>query len=467
MNSTQELKILEKEIESIVKWAKAFGLDFYPMRFELVPAHTVYKVGAYGMPTRFSHWSFGKSFHRLKMQYDYNLSRIYELVINTNPCYAFLLEGNTLIQNKMVMAHVIAHCDFFKNNVFFKRTSKEMIETMACNAQRIEEYESKYGRQEVEIFLDAAIAILEHVDPRAQLGMRNNANKKELVTTEYEDIFALEMKGNRESNSKVREEKRFPAQPVKDLMGFIAKHAVGIEDWQRDILWMLREEMLYFWPQLETKIMNEGWATFWHLRIMRALDLEEDEAIEFAKMHSNIILPSKTSINPYHVGHAIFEDIYNRWDSPTQNEQHKFNRKTGRGLEKIFQVREMENDSSFLRNYLTEELVEKLDLYLYQKVGHEWRVIETNWEKVRDGLVDNLVNGGHPYIEVVAGDYRGSGELLLKHRYEGKELDITYLEKTLPYVYLLWGRPVHIETIIEAKEVIFSYDGKKNKRQLL
>jgi len=116
---------------------------------------------------------------------------------------------------------------------------------------------------------------------------------------------------------------------------------------------------------------------------------------------------------------------------------------------------------------LTQELVEKLDLYLYQKVGHEWRVIETNWEKVRDGLVDNLVNGGHPYIEVVDGDYRGSGELLLKHRYEGKELDITYLEKTLPYVYLLWGRPVHIETIIEAKEVIFSYDGKKNKRQLL
>ncbi|MBO8170113.1 MAG: SpoVR family protein [Thermoanaerobacteraceae bacterium] len=399
------------------------------------------------------------------MQYDYNLSRIYELVINSNPCYAFLLEGNTLAQNKMVIAHVLAHCDFFKNNSYFRRTSRNMVETMTCNAQRIAEYEHKYGRQEVEIFLDAALAILEHVDPWEHLSIREPDEEQE-VTTEYDDLFALD-KPKKDNHAASRKPKRFPKHPTKDLVKFIAEHSPALEDWQRDVLYMLREEMLYFWPQIETKIINEGWATFWHLRIMRNLDLTEDESLEFAKMHANLTLPSRTSINPYHLGHAIFEDIYRRWDNPSLEEQKKYGRKTGKGLEKIFQVREMENDVSFLRNYLTKELVEELDLYLYQKVGHEWRVVEKDWEKVRDGLVENLINGGFPYLEVVDGDYNGSGELLIAHRYEGKELDIVYLEKTLPYVYLLWGRPVYLSTVVEAKEVLFSYDGKKNNRQLL
>jgi stage V sporulation protein R len=434
----RELQILEKEIDVIAHQAKVFGLDFFEVHFEICPAEVIYNFGAYGMPARFSHWSFGKAFHRLKTQYDYNLSRIYELVINTDPCYAFLLEGNSLLQQKLVIAHVFAHCDFFKNNAYFKRTSRQMLELMSRHAQRIQEYEYKFGRREVEIFLDAVLALQEHIDSYP-LARPVVAEEKE---TPYDDLWLLEKK----PVVVEKKQKKLPEHPEKDLLDFIVRHSRHLEDWQRDIVAMLREEMLYFWPQMETKIINEGWAAFWHTRIIRELDLTSAEAIEFAKMHAQLLQTTKMQINPYYVGLKIFEDIERRFEN---------------GMEKIFEVRETESDSSLLRNYLTRKLVEDLDLYLYQKVGSDWVIVEKNWEKVRDGLVTLMANCGFPSLMVHDGDYQGRGELLLKHQYEGRELDVPYLEKTIPYVYLLWGRPVHLETMIREKPVIFSYDGKK------
>ena len=138
-----EVKALERAIDEITEIAKGFGLDFYPMRYEICPADIIYTFGAYGMPTRFSHWSFGKTFNKMKMQYDFGLSKIYELVINSNPCYAFLLDGNSLIQNKLIVAHVLAHCDFFKNNARFSKTNRNMVESMSATAERISQYEMR------------------------------------------------------------------------------------------------------------------------------------------------------------------------------------------------------------------------------------------------------------------------------------------------------------------------------------
>lgn len=466
--SQRELAILEKEIEKIYCQAKKFGLDFFDMRFELCPPEIIYTFGAYGgIPTRFSHWSFGKAFHRMKTQYDYNLSRIYELVINSDPCYAFLLEGNSLIQNKLVIAHVFAHCDFFKNNIHFKDTPRDMLERMANYAERIREYEFKYGQKKVEAFLDAVLAVQEHIDPYPDMAEGNKTDKKEvrpLIQTEYDDLWKLDKK---EEPDKKDEPKKKPFTPQKDLLLFIVKNSRYLEDWERDIISMLREEMLYFWPQLETKIMNEGWASLWHARILRELDLSNSETIEFAKMHSGVLQPSRTYLNPYFIGMKIFEDIEKRWNDPTEEERLKYNRKGGEGLEKIFEVREIENDVSFIRNYLTEDLVEELDLYLYQKIGSEWRIVEKDWQKVRDGIVARLTNGGFPYIVVEDGDFQKNGELYLKHRFEDLELDIPYLEKTLPHVYRLWGRRVHLETVINNKDVLFSYDGEKVVKRIL
>ncbi|WP_412056503.1 SpoVR family protein [Bacillus safensis] len=468
--SVSEKRLLQRAIDEITEIAEGFGLDFYPMRYEICPAEIIYTFGAYGMPTRFSHWSFGKQFHKMKLHYDLGLSKIYELVINSNPCYAFLLDNNTLVQNKLIVAHVLAHCDFFKNNCRFQNTKRDMVESMSAAAERIKEYEHIHGTKEVESFLDAVLAIQEHIDPslvRSKLSWNmddeESEDNKPKRQTPYDDLWGMDEPKTREKKKTV---KQFPPKPEKDLLLFIEAHSRELEPWQRDVLTMLREEMLYFWPQLETKIMNEGWASYWHQRIMRELDLDSSESIEFAKLNAGVVQPSKTGINPYYLGLKIFEDIEERYNNPCE-ELKKAGVTEGSGRSKMFEVREIESDISFIRNYLTKDLVMREDLYLFQKQGRDYKVIDKEWKAVRDQLVSMRVNGGFPYLTVIDGDYLKNNELYIKHWYEGIELDLKYLEKVLPYLYQLWGRSVHIESVLEGKEVMFSYDGKGVHRKYL
>ncbi|KYP81166.1 hypothetical protein AYW79_08550 [Ferroacidibacillus organovorans] len=210
----------------------------------------------------------------MKMDYDLGLSRIYELVINSNPCYAFLLDSNSLVQNKLVSAHVLAHCDFFKNNMMFHRTSRNVVESMAASAERFRTYELQYGKDEVEAFLDAALALQEHIDP-SERAFRHPHTKPDLREEQeqsprvgkYDDLFALD--GRLSDRAKVDEKKAENRKakgfakdaPQKDLLLFLQSHSKILAEWQRDMLTVIREEMLYFWPQIETKIMNEGWAS--------------------------------------------------------------------------------------------------------------------------------------------------------------------------------------------------------------
>ena len=464
-------KALQYAIAEITEIATGFGLDFYPMRYEICPAEIIYTFGAYGMPTRFSHWSFGKQFFRMKLQYDLGLSKIYELVINSDPCYAFLLDTNSLIQNKLIVAHVLAHCDFFKNNIRFSNTKRDMVESMSATAERVKAYEHKYGKAEVETFLDAVLAIQEHIDPslmRPKLAWSIDDLEEEEVdkkrASQYDDLWNLDDRNKTRERSNIRKKKKIPPQPEKDLLLFIEEYSRELEEWQRDILTMMREEMLYFWPQLETKIMNEGWASYWHQRILREMDLTSSEAIEFAKLNAGVVQPSKTSINPYYLGIKMFEDIEERYNNPTE-EMKRRGVKPGSGRDKIFEVREIEWDVSFLRNYLNKELVMREDMYLFQRQGKEYKVIDKEWENVRDQLVNMRTNGGFPYLVVEDGDYLKNGELYIKHSYEGIELDLKYLEKVLPYLHQLWGRTVHMESIVESKGVVFSYDGKMVHRK--
>ncbi|ANB59403.1 spoVR like family protein [Anoxybacillus amylolyticus] len=259
-----DLKALERAIAEITEIAEGFGLDFYPMRYEICPADIIYTFGAYGMPTRFSHWSFGKQFYKMKLHYDLGLSKIYELVINSDPCYAFLLDSNSLIQNKLIVAHVLAHSDFFKNNIRFSNTKRDMVESMAATAERIKQYEHHYGKLEVEKFLDAVLAIQEHIDPsllRPKLSWTLEDTEvyeeEQVKPSPYDDLWSLD-KRNKTAPPPRKKRRKLPPQPEKDVLLFIEEYSRELDDWQRDIMTMMREEMLYFWPQLETKIMNEG-----------------------------------------------------------------------------------------------------------------------------------------------------------------------------------------------------------------
>ena len=875
----REIADLERSLERIWEVARRFGLDPYPVRFELVPATVMYEIGSYALPGRYSHWTFGKAYHRMKTMYDFGLSKIYEVVINTNPSYGFLMETNSPVQNKLVMAHVLGHVDFFKNNAYFSRTNRRMVESASSHSTRMAGYEFKYGRKTVERLLDAVLSIEEHIDPNFFIRHAHEekegedasrAERRERKEGRYDDLWNLERRGDAPATPAADEEQpRGEPRLEKDLLYYLMRHSPTLADWQRDVLAMIHEEMEYFVPQMQTKVMNEGWAcatgdsllateygfvrfdalyeahkkvrvasggggrlnritdfhqerlvptirirtrrgftiegaekhrvqtadgnwtylrdltvrdkinlaigtdiwparkrrlnfapaqpsasletvaglagvsystafrhlhglaksrsasgieaalaavayrpgytgrvlptrgtlnlpaeldetlawflgyfvgdgnlnksgiglttgdeelaqrlsevaastlgrrafvkfdesgghgrwrviiharelwrlletvgidldakardknipalvmrspksvmsaflrgyfdadayagaegirlssasselirtvqivllnygilscqrkhphditqleicgtsaarfleeigfslerkqralreyvdghrwfkqedssdeivsvergladvyditveeahayvanglvnhnSFWHARIMRELDLPDEQLLEFAELHSGVVSPHKGQLNPYYLGYKIFEDIERRWDDPSAQERERLGREGAEGRAKIFEVRELDNDVSFLRNYLTEELCEELDLYVYELVDEEeWTVTEKRWERVRDQLVANMTNFGFPYIVVADGDYNRNRELYLKHQYEGAELDAPYARKVLEHVHTLWGRPVHLETIVDDERVVMHYNGEEH-----
>ncbi len=465
----KEVCELEKALEQIWEIAtNKLGLDPFPTRFEIVPSSVMYEIGSYALPGRYSHWTFGKAYHKMKTMYDFGLSKIYEVVINANPAYAFLLENNSLLQNKLVIAHVLGHVDFFKHNVYFSRTNRRMVDDAATHSRRINEYEFNYGRKVVEEFLDAVLSIEEHIDPNFFIKKRREAKPAGATESKrpgrgrYDDLIsAQELEIAAKAETAGATDRRF--EPEKDLVWFIMQNSPILEPWQRDVMSMIHDEMLYFVPQMQTKIINEGWASLIHSRIMRELDLPDHEHIEFAELHAGVVSPHRGQINPYYLGYKILEDIERRWNNPTPEEREKFGRNQGGGWAKLLEVREIENDISLLRNYLTDELCEELDLFVYELVDEEdWTVTEKRWERVRDQLVANMTNFGFPYIEAVDSDYNRNLELYLRHRFEGAELDQKYARKVLEYVYRLWGRTVHLETISEEETVVWHYDGEEH-----
>jgi stage V sporulation protein R len=411
--------------------------------------------------------------------YEYGLSKIYELIINTNPAQAFLMEGNSLIQNKLVIAHVIGHSDFFKCNAYFQHTNRQMAETAGVTAERIRAYEREHGERAVEEFLDAVLAIQEHIDPNLRVVRRDPYDPRQEPArrrgTEYDDLWRLGDKDD-EPDAADKPRRKIPEEPEKDMLLFLLRYSPELDgaenEWKRDVLNIVREEMLYFLPQMQTKVMNEGWASYWHSRILRDMDLTPEEHVEFTRLHSGVLSPSPrgTSINPYYVGFKLFEDIERRWNGDLTEDERKEYREANAGKEwpfkdqgrqKMFEVRELENDVSFLRNYLTRHMVDDLDLYVYEREGDEWVVVEKDWRKVRDAIVDSMTNFGYPYLVIEDGDYRRARELYIKHNFDGRELDQHYAFRTMKYLYQLWGRPIHIETIVDEEPTVWTFDGER------
>jgi stage V sporulation protein R len=431
-----DLDRLTESIEEIWDIAARLGLRPFPTHFEVVPPEIMYEFGAYGMPGRFSHWTHGKIYQMQKTMYDYGLSKIYELVINTNPCWAFLLESNTFLQNQFVVAHVLGHSDFFAQNAYFASTSRHMLETVKLNAERLKRYEFQHGLDKVERVLDAAISIEEHVDPSATLEDGKDERKKRARSGPYDDLWSFDRaEAAAETEPERPKIKLHCPVPQRDLLLFLAAESPTLDDWERDVLGIVRSEMLYFFPQMQTKIINEGWASYWHVQIMREMDLPTQDHLEFARLHSSVLQPHPGRLNPYYLGFTILNDI-----------ERRYNELDGSGREQLFMVRETECDVSLVRNYLTEELCEELDLFYAERKADELVITEKDWEAVRDRLVNQLSDYGIPVIRAEDADYNGNRELFLRHDWTGRALDLNYAEKTLEGVAALWGRKVWLET---------------------
>jgi len=448
-------RALATAMERIWEEAEAIGLKPFATHFELVPTSILYEVGSYLMPGRFSHWSYGKMYHVQKMMYDYGLSKIYELVINTDPCWAFLLDSNTLLQNKLVVAHVLGHCDFFANNAYFAKTSRRMLDTVTLNADRLRRYEYAHGQDAVEHVLDACLAIQMHVTPYLSDDVARDPAPQEMGADAghesppgpYDDLWEVDT-----WRQAIPEPTPFRgnARPDRDLLRFIAAHSPILTDWERDAVQIVRGESLYFFPQMQTKIVNEGWATLCHATILHRLNLDPQEYVDFADLHSGVIQPSRRQINPYHLGYGILRELNQRHGG---DDEHI--------AAALFDLRETECDLSLIRNSLDEDLVESLDLYVYGPEYGELVVTEKRWERVRDRLLDDLTGYGIPIIVAEDADYEGRRELYLRHEWTGKLLEPAYARKTLEHIFRLWGRTVWLETrTIDGEQLLLSFDKK-------
>jgi len=258
---------------------------------------------------------------------------------------------------------------------------------------------------------------------------------------------------------------KVPLYPEEDILLFIRDHNPHLAEWEKDLLTIVHEQAQYFVPQIETKIMNEGWASFWHKRILEALDLPQNLRLEFIVRHTQVLSPHPGGLNPYHIGMKVWEDIEHRWSEPKQRSDKDSPPKRKNAQEKLFEVREVERDSSFLRRYLTEELVRELNLFEYQSRGNDKVVSKVaddeNWQSIKDTLIQNVGTGTIPVIKVEDSDYGHNRGLFLRHSHDGRDLQLEYAEKTLQYLRQLWGREVALETILNEKKSLLCFSDDK------
>ena len=498
-----ELLALQREIATI---ARHYGLDFPKTIFEFVDYDEMSMMAAYGgFPVRYPHWRFGSQYDELMKGYTYGLQKIYEMVINTDPCYAYLLNCNGITDQKLVIAHVYGHGDFFKNNAWFEHTNIRMLDQMANHAARINRYIDRYGYEVVEQFVDACLSVEDLIDPHSvhirrrpdPLQVEADRLKAEREREEDEhglgesrgkfvakgymdpyinppEVLHAEQAERRRLEEARTAHRRFPEEPVRDVMLFLLEHA-PLRDWQHDIMAIVRDEAYYFAPQGMTKIMNEGWASYWHSTIMTRHGLSDAEIVDYADHHSGTMAMSGRQLNPYKIGIELYRDIEDRWNRgqfgseweacDDEEEKKHWDRKLGLGREKIFEVRKIHNDVTFIDNFLTEDFCRKNKFFsfAYNEEKKDYEIASREFKEIKAQLLNNLTNHGRPFISVVDGNYKNRGELYLRHDYQGIELKPDYAKATLTNLQRLWGRPVHIETVVDDHPRVMGFDGSRHE----
>lgn len=438
-------------VDKIEDLAEKLGLDYYPINFEVVPNNFMNEIAVYGLPVRMPHWSFGIRYIHQLIRQGMGHSRIFEVMFPGDPCHAYLVQDNSIAENTLVVAHVIGHADFAKNNVLFSRFMRmaggQILEQAAERARNIELALQKHGQQRVEAVLDAALALEPHIDtnqPLHRSGYEVTLRHSGARSVTSQDPFSRKfhrLPGECALMNSAAEDisqPHLPPQPEYDLLWFIAHHAPELEGWERDIFLAVREESFYFYPVFACQIMNEGWASYWHARLLREADFLPDELyLSAIKAHSDVVRPFagdhqlSLAVNPYHLGFSIWEALI---------EKH--------GLDAARNICREEDDFGFVRNYLTEDLAEKLGLFVFETdAGGGIRIVANDIHAVRETILRPRFNYGVPRIAV--SQMHMDGRLDLTHDYQSdrRGLDVGLAERVLDYIARIWRRPVSLQTV--------------------
>lgn len=484
--NTQLTPELYELANNMAQIARDAGLDIFDTIFELVDYAQLSEIAAYGgFPTRYPHWRFGMEYERISKSYTYGLSIIYEMVINNDPCYAYLLRANDMVSQKTVIAHVYGHCDFFKNNYWFSKTNRKMLDQMANHAAVVRRYIEDIGHDEVENFIDTCLSLENLIDifapfnREAKTREESDTNRPDpvpkIAAKKYMDSYINPQEFMDEQRKRQMEAatkaKSFPESPQRDVLKFLLNHA-PMTSWEKRILGIIRDESYYFAPQGQTKIINEGWATFWHSLMMTKLSpLDDSEIVDYCDHYSGVVANHGGQVNPYKLGVELLRHIERRWDrgqfgldylncdDPRIRAQ--WDTKAMLGRKKLFEVRRIHNDITFIDEFLDEDFCHetKMFIYDYDRRSNQYVIASRDFKQIKAGLLKQITNFGQPIINVVDGNFKNRGELLLEHSHEGADLKGEYTNECLKSLYRIWRRPVHIKTRVEDNIKVISYDG--------
>ena len=485
---------LEVLIPKILQECRDFGLDFYPTVVQMLTYDEMSEIASYGgFPVRYPHWKWGMEYEELQRGYEYGMHRIYELVINTSPCYLYCLNSNTLVDNITVIAHATGHNDFFKNNIFFAPTSQNMMNRLANNGTRIRRYMNRWGKEKVTEFIDHVLRLDTLVDPV------NAWSKKEIK----DPVIRDSRKYNHPKRLKVEHgymepwvntekwisrqpediERRETAvelglfmEPQRDILGYLRDYA-PLRPWQADIVAMLYEEAMYFAPQRATKVLNEGWASTIDFEIMAKRGFvglgqptHDCGIIDYAR-HKTGVLGGKYSMNPYKLGFYLFMDIEERWNKgrfgadyencQDMKEKENWDEGVGLGKDKMFEVRKYYDDVNAIMEFFTEEFCNKYEFFEWEKFPNgEYKIKSRDHKSIKSKLVRRHLNGGLPAIQLVDPNYQNKRRFLLQHQWDGRVLYLPYVKATLTSIYALWQSDILLATRNrDSEEIVYFCNG--------
>ena len=469
-------ELIETYFEEIRRTAQRFGLDTYPVQLELISAEQMLDAYAsVGMPVNYRHWSFGKQFIASEKNYRRgHMGLAYEIVINSDPCIAYLMEENTMPMQALVMAHAcFGHNSFFKGNYLFRMwtDASSIIDYLVYAKSYIGECEERHGIEAVEEVLDACHALMNYGVDRYRRPQKISMVEEEMRRKDREAYLQQQINDlwrtlpRTPGKQSKKEHRRFPEEPQENILYFIEKNAPLLEPWQREIVRIVRKVAQYFYPQRQTQVMNEGWATFWHYTILNDMYdqglLTDGYMMEILSSHTNVVFqppvthPAYSGINPYALGFAMFTDLRRMCEHPTDEDREWFPDIAGSDWHKTldYAMRHFK-DESFIGQYLSPRLMRELRLFAIvddaSRKELEVAAIhdESGYRRVRESLSKQYDLGTRePNIQVWNVNLRGDRSLTLRHiRHNDRPLD-NRAEEVVKHVARLWGFRVRLESV--------------------
>ena len=488
------MNAIERRIKEIAEECELSTTD---IDFEVVSARRMIEAMAYHFPTNISHWSYGRDYDRIRTIYEHTGGGIpYEVVWNFDRPRAYLVASNPFALNVLTVAHVYGHVDFFLRNKYLQhgRSFGDIAEEARHAATQFRDYEDQYGKEMVERVIDAGMAIQWHqnLDPFYE-EQDEEMVRAYLMRAERDRLVALQNLSKTAQKASENEKKaietrlkalrrKTPPEPVFDILKYVVDRAPLLEDWERKILRFIRNQARSLAPNRRTQLLNEGWATYWHARIMRRLFdeglLTSEEHGVYLEFHAKVTQANKADLNVYCVGPAIYEYVKSLWDKgqfgkeyeecvdPAKKE--RWDTKAMKGTGKIFEVSECYTSRMAAEEFFTPEFIHSQKLYIYEAERDEktgeivYKIATRDPEVIRAGFKNIYALFDMPTVAVIDGNYNDRGELYLRHHYDGKDLHPSYRNGVLSHLYYLWRRPVYLESAVESKAKMFSYDGSKH-----